>query len=71
MKKGDRVKLLSLPVGSGLSRKMIGCEGEITHTVSYMPGTEFHQVRLDPLPRERTIKTISGVHPKLLELINE
>jgi len=69
MKKGDRVKLLGLPTGSGLPRKLIGREGVIIHTVSYMPGTEFHQVQLDPVPRERMIKTISGVHPKLLELI--
>lgn len=70
MKKGDRVKLLGLPTGSGLPRKLIGREGVITNSVSYyMPGTEFHSVRLDPLPRERTEKSINGVHDSLLELI--
>ena len=67
MKIGDRAKLIRLPVGSGLSNKLVGRVGMITFTVNYDPGGRFHTIRLKPLPRERKEKVVGGVHEDYLE----
>lgn len=67
MKIGDKAKLLRLPIGSGMSHKLIGRVGIITFTVNYDPGGRFHSIRLDPLPRERTEKVVTRIHENLLE----
>jgi len=75
MKTGTRIKLTGLPSGRGLSNKLIGREGVIMHITDYSWADQgafdikFYTVRLDPMPRERTEKVISGLSSDKLEVI--
>lgn len=72
MKKGDRIKLLGLPTGSNLPRKLKGREGVITY-VNKVNGfgevLRFYSVTLDPLPRERVEKVVGDLPENKLELL--
>ncbi|MFH0757352.1 MAG: hypothetical protein V2B15_08705 [Bacteroidota bacterium] len=71
MNKGDRARLMGLPTGEGLSRKLIGREGTITYCKTYdmrgIGSPTFYSILLDPFPGERAKKEVNNLPESKLE----